>query len=45
MEKPTEKKSKRIQRDCTLGFKLAVVAEVEQGDLTYKQAQSKYEYH
>ena len=42
MEKPTEKKSKRSQRDYTLGFKLAVVAEVEQGDLTYKQAQKKY---
>lgn len=42
MEKPIEKKSKRTQRDYTLGFKLAVVAEVEQGDLTYKQAQKKY---
>lgn len=42
MEKPTEEKSKRSQRDYTLGFKLAVVAEVEQGDLTYKQAQKKY---
>ncbi|CAM3712524.1 Helix-turn-helix domain-containing protein [Pontibacter korlensis] len=42
MEKATEKKSKRTQRDYTLGFKLAVVAEVERGDLTYKQAQKKY---
>ena len=42
MEKVTEKKSKRTQRDYTLGFKLQVVAEVEQGDLTYKQAQKKY---
>ncbi|WP_370627256.1 IS3 family transposase [Pontibacter sp. HSC-14F20] len=42
MEKATEKKSKRTQRDYTLGFKLQVVAEVEQGDLTYKQAQKKY---
>ena len=42
MEKVTEKKSKRSQRDYTLGFKLQVVAEVEQGDLTYKQAQKKY---
>ena len=42
MEKPTEKKSKRTQRDYTLGFKLQVVAEVERGDLTYKQAQKKY---
>jgi transposase len=42
MEKPTEKKSRRTQCDYTLGFKLAVVAEVERGDLTYKQAQKKY---
>lgn len=42
MEKVAEKKSKRSQRDYTLGFKLQVVAEVEGGDLTYKQAQKKY---
>jgi len=42
MEKVTEKKSKRTQRDYTLGFKLQVIAEVERGDLTYKQAQKKY---
>ena len=42
MQKGTEKKSKRTQRDYTLGFKLQVVAEVERGDLTYKQAQKKY---
>jgi transposase-like protein len=42
MEKQEEKKSKRKQGDYTLGFKLAVVAEVERGDLTYKQAQQKY---
>lgn len=42
MEKVTEKKSKRTQRDYTLGFKLQVIAEVERGDLTYKQAQRKY---
>ncbi|PRX96855.1 hypothetical protein CLV24_1801 [Pontibacter ummariensis] len=42
MEKAREKKGKRTQRDYTLGFKLAVVAEVERGDLTYKQAQKKY---
>ena len=42
MEKLEEKKSKRSQRDYTLGFKLAVVAEVERGDLSYKQAQKKY---
>lgn len=33
---------KRTQRDYTLAFKLAVVEEVERGDLTYKQAQRKY---
>ena len=40
--KSNREKSKRSQRDYTLGFKLQVVAEVEQGDLTYKQAQKKY---
>lgn len=33
---------KRTQRDYTLGFKLQVVASVEQGDMTYKQAQTVY---
>ena len=33
---------KRTQRDYTLGFKLQVVASVEQGDMTYKQAQRIY---
>lgn len=42
MQKGIEEKSKRTQRDYTLGFKLQVVAEVERGDLTYKQAQRKY---
>ena len=42
MQKAEGKKSKRTQRDYTLGFKLQVVAEVERGDLTYKQAQRKY---
>lgn len=37
--KPT---AKRTQRDYTLGFKLAVVAQVEKGKLTYKQAQKEY---
>lgn len=35
-------KKKRTQRDYNLGFKLAVVSEVEKGELTYKQAQKKY---
>lgn len=33
---------KRSQRDYTMGFKLAVVAQVEKGDMTYKQAQEHY---
>ena len=42
MESHTNSRIKRTQRDYTLGFKLAVVAEVEKGDLTYKQAQQRY---
>lgn len=33
---------KRSQRDYTMAFKLSVVSAVEQGHLTYKQAQTKY---
>ena len=33
---------KRTQRDYTLAFKLAVVEQVEKGELTYKQAQARY---
>lgn len=33
---------KRTQRDYTLAFKLAVVEQVEKGELTYKQAQGRY---
>lgn len=33
---------KRTQRDYTLGFKLQVVAAVERGNMTYKQAQTIY---
>ena len=35
-------REKRTQRDYTLAFKLAVVDEVEKGELTYKQAQRRY---
>ena len=35
-------KKKRTQRDYNMGFKLAVISEVEKGELTYKQAQKKY---
>ncbi|ABV87589.1 transposase [Shewanella pealeana ATCC 700345] len=41
--KPSDSiRSKRTQRDYTLGFKLAVVSQVEKGELTYKQAQEHY---
>lgn len=42
MTNPINKSNKRTQRDYTLGFKLAVVAQVEKGDFTYKQAQKHY---
>jgi len=34
--------AKRSQRDYTVGFKLAVVTQVEKGEMTYKQAQAHY---
>lgn len=34
--------AKRTQKDYSLAFKLAVVAQVEKGELTYKQAQDRY---
>ncbi len=34
--------AKRTQRDYSLAFKLALVDQVEKGELTYKQAQDKY---
>ncbi len=33
---------KRTQQDYTLAFKLQVVAQVERGELSYKQAQRRY---
>lgn len=33
---------RRSQRDYGMGFKLAVVRQVEKGELTYKQAQREY---
>ncbi|MBY5949318.1 IS3 family transposase [Photobacterium rosenbergii] len=42
MTTPSKPYIKRTQRDYTLGFKLQVVAAVEKGDMTYKQAQSIY---
>lgn len=37
-----ESRTKRTQRDYTLAFKLAVVEQVEKGELTYRQAQERY---
>ena len=42
METPKNPVRKRTQRDYNLGFKLAVVEQVEKGELTYKQAQKRY---
>ncbi|MDX5346479.1 MAG: transposase [Hymenobacteraceae bacterium] len=39
-ERNTERK--RTQRDYTLAFKLQVVAQIERGELSYKQAQRRY---
>ncbi|MFM5011827.1 IS3 family transposase, partial [Aeromonas veronii] len=33
---------KRTQRDYSLAFKLALVEQIEKGELTYKQAQVRY---
>lgn len=35
-------RKKRTQRDYPLSFKLAVVSQVEKGELTYRQAQARY---
>ncbi|WP_152973924.1 IS3 family transposase [Zhouia amylolytica] len=42
MKDKTNKGNKRTQRDYNLGFKLAVVSQVEKGEMTYKQAQKHY---
>ena len=34
---------KRTQCDYPLSFKIAVVEQVEKGEMTYKQAQQRYE--
>ncbi len=36
------KREKRTQRDYNLGFKLALISEVEKGNYTYKQIQRVY---
>lgn len=42
MEESTNNPKRRSQRDYTLGFKLSVIEQVEQGQMTYKQAQKRY---
>jgi len=42
MKSSTHKTVKRTQKDYNLGFKLAVISQVEKGELTYKQAQKVY---
>jgi hypothetical protein len=42
MKYSTNPRKNRTQRDYSLGFKLAVVSQVEKGDMTYKQAQKSY---
>ena len=42
METAGRKRKRRTQRDYTMGFKLQVVAAVEKGDMTYRQAQKIY---
>ena len=42
MKRKGKQPVRRSQRDYTLGFKLSVVAQVEKGDMTYKQAQTTY---
>lgn len=33
---------RRTQRDYTMAFKLAVVEQVEHGEMTYREAQERY---
>jgi transposase-like protein len=42
MKKADYSRQKRTQHDYNLGFKLAVVSQVEKGEMTYKQAQKSY---
>jgi len=42
MESVMNPSVKRTQRDYSLAFKLALVDQVEKGELTYKQAQDRY---
>ena len=42
MRKDENRRMIRTQRDYNMAFKLAVVAQVEKGEMTYKQAQERY---
>ena len=42
MEKQTEHKKKRSQRDYSLAFKLQLIGELERGELNFSQANKKY---
>ena len=42
MSSNSNTKKKRTQSDYNLGFKLSVVEQIEQGHLSYKQAQKRY---
>ena len=42
MNRSENRPEKRSQRDYNLGFKLAVISQVEKGEFTYKHAQKKY---
>lgn len=42
MDNSTHLPRKHTQRDYNLGFKLAVIEQIEKGEMTYKQAQDKY---
>ncbi len=42
MQNKESKRVKRTQQDYNLGFKLAVISQVEKGEMTYKQAQKHY---
>ncbi len=42
MDNVTPSRKKCTQRDYNLGFKLAIVDQVENGELTFKQAQMIY---
>jgi transposase len=42
MKETTSKRKKRTQCEYNLGFKLAVISQIEKGEMTYQQAQASY---